>query len=573
MLAGTDPSLGVLNTPMEVPELDGIEAGERDERKDVLIQMSQHLEGRFDHAEHKKASPRDMDSYLGKLEQEGNLSIEEPAEEVEGLILYQAVEERTMENSLDTEALMCNAAEEFVQVKVIPKKSRQGSLMERAGLADQVDEISEGQVDHVSPFDVPVVQPCDEKEDEGLKQLGAKAPEMELGSIYPEFGQLSCASVSVSSPTSNCTETTRESDGKEGAKNEASTAQCEGLEEDLGENKALDFSLDQDSKDNLLDQNEMKVASALPVNSIETKPPDFKLSNLADGNGEKKPEHLVLPVKMEDTKDVCPDSSEVKHTGFFSYSIKSEDLVTKAEQLDYPIKPEALEPKPEDLSFPMKPENLDTKPEFLQFVAYSGGNEVKTEVKPLALGFGAYPEGTKLKTETKPEGLRLAAFPETSAIKPEAKTEGLGFAGFPEGSEIKPEAKPEGLGFAEVKTETKHEMLEADSTVLTPKLEQVDGLADTSESPVVRGQVKEERPSTPGKSTEPWLVHPVLTFGFKPVDPLLQCLWWRGMPAAPGLQLLFPCVRFPTAFMRAGSPPSLSCCRKKPFTRSPSGPR
>uniref|UniRef100_A0A669BXR9 Chromodomain helicase DNA binding protein 6 n=1 Tax=Oreochromis niloticus TaxID=8128 RepID=A0A669BXR9_ORENI len=81
-----------------------------------------------------------------------------------------------------------------------------------------------------------------------------------------------------------------------------------------------------------------------------------------------------------------------------------------------------------------------------------------------------------------------------------------------ESSEIKPEAKPEVLGFtalSEVKTETKHEMLEADSTVLTPKLEQNDGLVETSESAELKGQVKEERPSTPGFSASPRFAAPI----------------------------------------------------------------
>uniref|UniRef100_A0AAX7ULP7 Chromodomain helicase DNA binding protein 6 n=1 Tax=Astatotilapia calliptera TaxID=8154 RepID=A0AAX7ULP7_ASTCA len=182
--------------------------------------------------------------------------------------------ERSIENSLDTEALMCNTTEEFVQMKGIPKKSRQGSLMGRTDLADQVDEISEGQEDNVSPFDVPVVQPCDEEEEKRLKQLDVKTNEMELGSIYSQFGQLSCPSVSVSSPTqpSNSTETTRESNSMEEAKNEASMAHCKGSDEDLNlpdgsrdcKNNALKFSLDQDSKDNLLDQNEIKMGSTLP---------------------------------------------------------------------------------------------------------------------------------------------------------------------------------------------------------------------------------------------------------------------------------------------------------------------
>uniref|UniRef100_A0AAX7UNN7 DNA helicase n=1 Tax=Astatotilapia calliptera TaxID=8154 RepID=A0AAX7UNN7_ASTCA len=179
-------------------------------------------------------------------------------------------------------------------------------LMGRTDLADQVDEISEGQEDNVSPFDVPVVQPCDEEEEKRLKQLDVKTNEMELGSIYSQFGQLSCPSVSVSSPTqpSNSTETTRESNSMEEAKNEASMAHCKGSDEDLNlpdgsrdcKNNALKFSLDQDSKDNLLDQNEIKMGSTLPVNNIDTKPSDLKFSHLPDG--EEKPEQLLLPDRV-----------------------------------------------------------------------------------------------------------------------------------------------------------------------------------------------------------------------------------------------------------------------------------
>uniref|UniRef100_A0A669EZL7 Chromodomain helicase DNA binding protein 6 n=1 Tax=Oreochromis niloticus TaxID=8128 RepID=A0A669EZL7_ORENI len=45
----------------------------------------------------------------------------------------------------------------------------------------------------------------------------------------------------------------------------------------------------------------------------------------------------------------------------------------------------------------------------------------------------------------------------------------------------------------------------ADSTVLTPKLEQNDGLVETSESAELKGQVKEERPSTPGEDAETFM--------------------------------------------------------------------
>ncbi|XP_054866460.1 chromodomain-helicase-DNA-binding protein 6 isoform X3 [Amphiprion ocellaris] len=498
-----DQGLGVLDPPMEVPEMDGIEPepglGEEDSRKEESFDQTQHKED------------LSQDPFLGKLVEEGSLvcpeSIEESVEEVDSLILYQTEKEATVENSLDAENLMGDSTGPFVQMKGLPKASGDGVPMD---LADQVDEISEGQVDQVALIDAPAVQPCDEISENAMKQPDAKTNEMELENIYSEYAQPSCPSVCVSSPTASSkpAEAARESDGKDEAKTEVSADQFDSSVEELNsadgsresKNRGLTFSLDPDSKDNLLDQNEIKMASTLPVNSVDSKPCDVKFSLVADSDGEKKPEQLILATKVEETKmktpeDVCPDSSEVKHANFLSYTVKSEDLVTKAEQLDYPVKAETLETKPEDLSLPMKPDNLDTKSEVLQFIAYS---EVKPEVKPLALGFAAYPD--KLKTETKPEGLNLTVFPDTSAVKPEAKMEGIGFPTYPDSSEIKPEAKPEGLEFtalSEVKAETKQEMLEADSTVLTPKLEQADGLVETSENPAVKSQVKEERPSTP----------------------------------------------------------------------------
>ncbi|XP_027135494.1 chromodomain-helicase-DNA-binding protein 6 isoform X3 [Larimichthys crocea] len=503
---GADQSLRVLNTPMEVPQMDGIEPEpgpeEQDERMEVSDQLSEDLRESFDQAEHKEELPQDVHPYLGKLEQEGSLgcpvSIEEPGEEVDGLILYQTVEEETMENSLDTDTLMGNATEEFVHARGIPENSRED-------LADQVDEISEGGMDHVPLMDVPMIQPCDETAEKAVKQLNAKPNEMELESIYSEYAQPSCPSASVSSPrvASKSDESTSES-GR--VKTEVSMDQddFQGTGEDLTlpdgsrdcKNGALTFSFHQDNKDNLLEQNEIKIAPTLPANSIDTKPTDLKFSLLPDSGAEKKPLQLELPIKVEETKtetaeDVYPDSSEVKHGKFFSYVVLSEDLVTKAEQLDYPVKPETQETKPEDLSLPMKPERLDSKPEVLQFAAYSDGAEIKPEAKPVVLGFVAYPDGAKLKTETKPDGLEFTTYPDSSEIKPEAKPEGLEFRALPE-----------------IKAETKQELLEADSTVLTPKLEQVDGLVDTSGSLVVKGQVKEERPTTPVTVVEGYVSSP-----------------------------------------------------------------
>uniref|UniRef100_A0A8C9Y9N6 Chromodomain helicase DNA binding protein 6 n=1 Tax=Sander lucioperca TaxID=283035 RepID=A0A8C9Y9N6_SANLU len=177
----------------------------------------------------------------------------------------------------------------------------------------------------------------------------------------------------------------------------------------------------------------------------------------------------------------------VTHSSITSSSSSSNPQLPlpHSEQLDYPVKPETPETKAEDLSLPMKPESLDRKPEVLQFAAYSEGAEIKSEAKPVALQFAAYTDGAKLKTEAEPEDLRLTAFPDTSAIKPEAKPEALEFPTYPDSSELKPQAKPEHLEFTalpQIKAEAKRELLEADSTVLTPKLEQTDGLLDIPDS-------------------------------------------------------------------------------------------
>ncbi|XP_040888956.1 chromodomain-helicase-DNA-binding protein 6 [Toxotes jaculatrix] len=509
---GVCQNLGVLNPCMD--QIDGLEPEsgleERDKRMEVSNQLSQDLQASFEQAEQRDLS-QGVHPYLGKLEQCPE-SIEEPGEEVDGLILYQTVEEETAENSMESGNLMGNTSGEFLQAREIAENSREEGSMERTDLSDQVDEISEGQVDHVSLMDVPLVQPCCETAEKAVKQLDTKASEIELDSIYSECVQPSCPSTSLSSLTvaSKPDEAAVKSGGGAGVKPEVSTDQenYDRTVEDC-KSRALTLSLDQEGKDNLLERNEIKVAPALPANSTDTKPLDLKSSLLPNSVGEKKAAQLELPVKVEETKSeiveealpVYPDSSEVKPSKFLAYAVKSEDLVTKAEQLDYPVKQEALEAKPEDLSLSMKPESFDSKPEVLQFASFSDGTEIKPEAKPVALSFACYPDGAKLKSETKPEGLRLTAFPDASAIKPEAKPEDLEFTTYPDSSEIKPEAKPEGLEFTalpEIKAEAKQELLEADSTVLTPKLEQADGLVDASESlVVVKGQVKEERPSTP----------------------------------------------------------------------------
>ncbi|MEQ2167792.1 hypothetical protein GOODEAATRI_007623, partial [Goodea atripinnis] len=429
----------------------------------------------------------EVQPYLEKLEQEGRLvcpeSIEDPPEEVDGLILYQTEEEQSMDSSLDAETFIRNETGEFSQSCGV------GFAVHSRERADQVNEISEGQLDCVSLGDA---EPgCDEIVEKMVNQE-AKTSLMELGETESELAE-------PCSPSGSALESAR---ARDGAQAEISVDQ--NLNSRNCRSDASSFSLDQENKDDLLDQNEMKTNLALNVNDIDTKSSDLKFS-IQQISEEKKPLQFMVPIKVEvtkaeETEDVCPDSSEIKHAHFISFHIKSEGSETKAEQLEYPLRAPFLDVKPEDLSLSMKSENFDVKPETFQFVAYSDGSKIKPEVKP-DLRFTVYPDGGRFKTEIKPEGLGLAGFPDT--IKPEAKPDALEFTTFPNSSGIKPEIKPEALeftGLPDVKAEMKREMLEADSTVLTPKLEQIEGTVDTSES-LLKGQVKEERPSTPAPAS------------------------------------------------------------------------
>uniref|UniRef100_A0A8C3ACD6 Chromodomain helicase DNA binding protein 6 n=1 Tax=Cyclopterus lumpus TaxID=8103 RepID=A0A8C3ACD6_CYCLU len=250
-------------------------------------QDKEDLRGSFGQSKHKEESPRDAHPYLGKLEQQGGLtcpeSIEEPGQEVDGLILYQTVEEETMGDSLDTETLLGNIAGEDGP----------------EDLAGQVDEISNGRVDQESLMEVPEVQPCDETTE---KHIDVKPSEMVLQSIYSEYALPSCSAASVL-PTAAASQ----SKNGAGLKSEESMDQEHygGAAEDLNlpdgsrdcKNRDLPFSLEQDHKNDLLEQDEINMAPTLPADRMDTKPSDLKFSLLPDGGGEKKPPQLELPVK------------------------------------------------------------------------------------------------------------------------------------------------------------------------------------------------------------------------------------------------------------------------------------
>uniref|UniRef100_G3N434 Chromodomain helicase DNA binding protein 6 n=1 Tax=Gasterosteus aculeatus TaxID=69293 RepID=G3N434_GASAC len=209
----------------------------------------------------------------------------------------------------------------------------------------------------------------------------------------PAFGSLESKHyASPSCSTSSVSPTTAASKSKNGTglKGEESTDQenyDEGAAVDMDcKNRVLTFSLDPDHKGGLLAQEEVKMASGVPADGADAKPSVLKFTLIPVGGGEKKPQDLELPVKMEETHtekavDVYPDSSEFKHGKFLSYPVKSEKLVAKAEHLHYPVKPETPETKAEDLRPPVAAENSYRKPEVLQYAADTEGANVKPEAK------------------------------------------------------------------------------------------------------------------------------------------------------------------------------------------------
>lgn len=385
-----------------------------------------------------------VDPFLGKLDQESSLacseSLEEPGEDMDRLMLYQSVEAGS---SLSTDVLMDNATDDFLE----PHHPGEDSPMQHTNLTNNV-EISEGQVDRVSLMNVPVVQPDEEMGEKMVKQ-DIEASETGLEESYVEYTQTSQTNFAVNN---------------------------------VGVNN-------KDNKDNLLHRNQIKADPSPDSADTSTS------SLLVEEAGERKPQEL--PIKAEELKtEMLPSyNEEIKP---LVYAVKLEEMATKAERLDYPIKAERLETKPEDLSLPMKSESLDSKTNIVQFASYA--DEVKTEAKPLSFGFSmSYPE---LKTESKPE--HLSAFSHTSSVKTETKPEGLDFTVCPDSTETKLETKPEVFEISaqpEIKAETKQELLEADSTVFTPRLDQAEGMNDAPEN-LVKSQVKEDRPNTPGKNLE-----------------------------------------------------------------------
>ncbi|XP_056157872.1 chromodomain-helicase-DNA-binding protein 6 [Lampris incognitus] len=501
-----DQGLGLLQQHMDGTGMHGIQSegglGEQGEGMEVSSQCP-------DQGELQEDLPQEP-PYMEKLEQVGTFQCPEDTEEmrkkVDGLILCQGVEEN-MENSVEVEALKESLEatnEDISSMGGIPEHSREDIPVEYLEAAEPVNMGSGGHMVHGSFVDVPVAESCEETAKVSVEHLEREPQEMELGSVCAEQTHPSLTSTSPPTVSSQSGESITKSECGVGIKVEFCIDQdsCEGKVEDgnFSDNsgnsrqESSAFSLDPESKgtagEEISDRKPGQIGFDMnaPTPNIDTKPDDRKLSLLLNNCDEIKPDPLELPIKTEETKTeaveeplpVYPDNFDIKPTNLLGYAVKPERLTMKTEQMDYAVKPEMVETKSEDLTYPIKPESLSSTPKDLQFAAFSDGSEIKPEAKP--------------------EGLAFAAYPSVSEVKPETKQEDLGPEAYPDSSDIKPETKPEGLGFAtypDLKVETKQELLEADSTVLTPKLEQADGPPETTESLEIKGQVKEERHKTP----------------------------------------------------------------------------
>lgn len=448
---------------MDLPPVDELEAATslvgQGKKMELLPQLSPNLEETFGQAEQDDSLLQDERPYFRKLEQGESFvctqALRESGEQMEDLILYQTVEDETqMEKTPGHIVEAPGSLENSVETAPVC-------------LSEQVERITEGQMDDEPFMDVPLIQSCDDMTEKSAQHLDAKAAVMELDSIYSGYTRRSSPAASAVTPP-----IAPLSDEGAGKRNEGvRTVVCADRgtygsvteDEDVlpGLMKCRNRTLLHypSSKGDDLQQRETNMAPASPTEAKSSHPHLFLSSHSDCGN---KPEELQPPAKTEETKtepaeDMYPDSSDVKQ-GDFLAAVKAEDVATKDEQLDYPIDPEALETKPELLSISVKPEGGDRKAEV--YSAFSGG--------------------AKFKTEAKPEDLEFTAYPDSSEEKCKAKAEPLEFT------------------LPDLKGKVKQELLEADSTVLTPKPEQTDGLVDAAASLVMKGQAKTL--SSPGNS-------------------------------------------------------------------------
>lgn len=434
-----------MTTPTDSPQEVELEA------EASLGAQGKTLQESFEQAEHKGARP-----FFAKLEGGASFvcpdSIQDPGEHVEGLILYQ-----TMEEDTQTE----KTTGDMVEAAGDPGSS----VKAPACLPERMEEVSERQMDH-EPFIVSMVQPCQDMTGKPVQHLVVKSAVMELESIYSGYTQHSSPSAPNTTPPIASLSNQGVTKSIGGVKVAACVDQ-ETYEMVAGDGSLLRGVIECGSRTLLheqsgQDEDELRPhdSETAPVSPPDTKPSPADIRLSSDGGCGDKPEELQLPVKTEEAEPAeDSDSSDVKPGKFLS-AVKAEDVVPKDEQLDYPIKVEALNTKSE-LAVSVKPESFDGKRDV--YSDFSGG--------------------AKLKTETKPEDLELGAYPDSSEEKCKAKAEPLEFS------------------IPDIKAKIKQELLEADSTVLTPKLEQSDGLPDAAVDLVAKAQAKKS--SVPGNHVIP----------------------------------------------------------------------
>uniref|UniRef100_A0A8C5HD88 Chromodomain-helicase-DNA-binding protein 6-like n=1 Tax=Gouania willdenowi TaxID=441366 RepID=A0A8C5HD88_GOUWI len=190
---------------------------------------------------------------------------------VDRLILYRMAEEQTMDN----EVLMGHGSGEFVEMKGSPFESRDQMV-----LAEEMDEISDGDAEHVSQ----VISPSHETATQSVTETDGEINETQLESMYSDLSRHSCHFVSISSSaeSSKPLETNLESKNRDEAQTEAI---------DNGQNSFHTPVFDQDREDNRLSEHEVKAGP-----DRETNPCDLTSSPARDGS-ERKPDTLMLPIK------------------------------------------------------------------------------------------------------------------------------------------------------------------------------------------------------------------------------------------------------------------------------------
>lgn len=189
----------------------------------------------------------------------------------------------------------------------------------------------------------------------------------------------------------------------------------------------------------------------------------------AESIGEKKDDLLELPVRTWIGEKMCDGGLEVPSKHLLFGSARSESVLARREQPSDDVKPKILDLKVELDDLPSEPGSTGSRPEA----------PCTAEVQGAA--------------DTKPESSGLADYSDSG----EDKTEDQECSACAESSEMTSEAHQGTAGF---RTKTKAEQLEADASLLPPKLEQSCGAADRTEHLAASEQHQDAGPATPGQN-------------------------------------------------------------------------